>query len=129
MQKLSQATLKEKVSTLENQLASTQTELKSVTETNDQLSKSNKRLAAAAAHETHTNKRRVLSSISRQQLWIRKKQIHTDIRESLSFLESEGIHASSVTLVHDETDDVEILDIAHGTYQCLDDCSLKWTCM
>ena len=108
-----QAMLNGKVSTLENQLASTQAKLKSVTESNDLLTKSNKRLAAAAAHETHTKKkRRVLSSVSRQQQWIRKKQIHTDIRESLSFLESEGVHASSITLVHEETNGIEILDIA-----------------
>ena len=58
----------------------------------------------------------MLSSVSRQQQCVRKKQIHTGIRESLSFLESEGVHASSITLVHDETNDVEVLDIAHGTY-------------
>ena len=36
--------------------------------------------------------------------------------ESLSFLESEGVHASSITLVHEETDGIEILDVAQGTY-------------
>ena len=51
-----QATLKEKVSLLENQLAATQSELKSVTESNTQLSKSNIRLAAAAAQKSHTKK-------------------------------------------------------------------------
>lgn len=81
------------------------------------MSKSNKRLAATAAHETHTKKkRRILSSVSHKQQRIRKKQIHTDIRESLSSLESEGVHASSITLVHEETHDIEILDIAHSVY-------------
>ena len=111
-----QTTLKEKVSKLETQIATAQAELKCATESNDNLSKSNKRLAAAIAQGNHTKKRRVLSSVSRQQQWVRKKQIHTDIRESLSFLESEGVHASSITLVHDETNDVEVLDIAQGTY-------------
>lgn len=136
LEEQAQATLKKKVSTLEAQLVSTQAELKCVSESNDQLSKSNKRLAAVAMQGSHTKKkRRVLSSVSRQQQWVRKKQIYTDIRESLSFLESEGLHASSITLVHDETKDIEILDIAHGTYSkgsdnCAshpgqDDCSLE----
>ena len=30
--------------------------------------------------------------------------------------EGEGVHASSVTLIHDETDDVEVLDLVSGTY-------------
>ena len=42
-----------------------------------------------------------------------KKQVHTDICELLSILESEGVLALFITLVHD---DVEVLDIAHGTY-------------
>ena len=107
-----------------------------MSQSNDQLSKSNKRLAAAATQQAHTKKkRRVLSSVSCQQQWTRKKQIHTDIRESFSFLESEGVHASSITLVHDKTNDIEVLDIAHSTYSkgshndttahSLDDCSLE----
>ena len=50
-------------------------------------------------------------------------------------MESEGVHVSSVTLVHDETSEVEILDIMHGiyskssdncaSYSGLDDCSLE----
>ena len=126
-----EAMLKQEVSNMENQLTSTQAELKCVKESNEQLSKSNKRLAA----DTHVRKKRkVLPSVSRQQQWMRKKQIHTDITQSLTFLEGEGVHASSVTLVHDQTNDVEVLDIAHGTFSkgvdtirtgMLDDCSLE----
>lgn len=62
---ITQATLNQKVSTLETRLASTQAELKCVSESNDQLSKSNKRLAAAVTKGTPDTrkKRRVLSSV------------------------------------------------------------------
>lgn len=124
-----QAALILKVSVLQDQLNQTQSKLKDFSETNNRLSKCNKQLVTTTIHSTHTNKKRkALSSVSRQQQWVRKKPIHSDIKESLTFLEGEGVHVSSITLVHNETNDVEILDVAKGTYSKGDDNSGQEDC-
>ena len=61
-------------------------------------------------------KRQDISSLSRQQQWSRKKQLHTGLNQALLFLEQDGVSASSVTLVHNETNETEILDLETGTY-------------
>ena len=45
-----------------------------------------------------------------------KKQLHTGLNQALLFLEQDGVSASSVTLVHNETNETEILDLETGTY-------------
>ena len=64
-----------------------------------------------------------------------EKSRYTLIFMNHSFLESEGVHVSSITLVHNEMNDIEVLDISHGTYSknscndttdhSVDDCSLE----
>ena len=61
-------------------------------------------------------KRQDISSLSRQQQWSRKKQLHTGLNQALLFLEQDGVSASSVTLVHNETNETEILDLETGMY-------------
>ena len=61
-------------------------------------------------------KRSDISSLSRQQQWSRKKQLHTDLNQALLFLDQEGVSASSIILKYDETNESESLDLETGTY-------------
>lgn len=54
--------------------------------------------------------------MSHQQQWSRKKQIHTDVSQALLLLEDEGVCALHVTLVYEQTDTTEILNLHSGMY-------------
>ena len=62
-------------------------------------------MSSALANESGTPKRKRLdiSSVSRQQRWSRKQQLHTNITQAMSSLEEEGVHPSCITLVYNGT--------------------------
>ena len=60
-------------------------------------------------------KRQDISELSRQQKWTRKKQLHTDVTQALSFLKSQdSVCPSCITLVHSKTSEMEVLDLESG---------------
>ena len=52
-----------------------------------------------------------ITTASRQQQWFHRKQIQSDIQQSLLFLEDEGALATSVTLVHTESRHTEVINL------------------
>ena len=66
---------------------------------------------------------RGISTLSRQQQWSRKKQVCDNVNQALLFLEDEGVLATSVTLVHTETSQKEVLDLHQSTYSNTDESS------
>ena len=95
------------------ELKSTKNELKQVEKANEQLKKSNKRLSSEVVAQGNPKKRRRsdLTTVSRQQQWFRRKQIQSDIQQSLLFLEDEGACATSITLVHSESKHTEVINL------------------
>ena len=75
-------------------------------------------MSSALANESGTPKRKRLdiSSVSRQQRWSRKQQLHTNITQAVSFLEEEGVHPSCITLVYNGTGETESLNLESGEY-------------
>lgn len=73
-------------------------------------------LAVISHDKPQRRKRQDISSVSRQQQWSRKKQLHSDVSQALLFLEDEGVSASSITLVHTETNEKEVLHVNEGTF-------------
>ena len=109
--------IEDKQKEVEAELLATRNQLKEIQEENDRLLQSNKRLSSTVAQDnTPRKKRRELSTVSRQQQWSRKKQIHTDVSQALLFLEDEGVKASHVALIHAHTNKTETLDLNSGTY-------------
>lgn len=53
----------------------------------------------------------------------RERKIHTDVTQALHFLKDEGVSASHVTMVHEQTNQTEILNIQSGTYSAIQDCN------
>ena len=100
-----------------SELTSTKDELKRVEKVNEQLTKSNKRLSSEVVAQGNPKKRRRsdITSVSRQQQWFRRKQIQSDIQQSLLFLKDEGACATSVTLVHTESRHTEIINLQPNT--------------
>ena len=80
---------------------------------NEQLTKSNKRLSSDVATQGNPKKRKRndITTVSRQQQWLLRKQIQSDIQQSLFFLEDEGACATSVTLVHTESKHTEVVNL------------------
>lgn len=103
---------------VQNELAATKDELRTVRKLNDQLTKCNKRLSYAVISQDKLQRRkcRGISTLSRQQQWSRKKQACANVNQALLFLEDEGVHATSVTLVYTETSQKEVLDLHQSTY-------------
>ena len=110
---------------VQNELAATKDELRTVRKLNDQLTKCNKRLSYAVISQDklQRRKRRDISTLSRQQQWSQKKQVCANVNQALLFLEDEGVHATSVTLVHTETSQKEVLDLHQSTYSKPDESS------
>ena len=104
---------------LQIQLEGTKQKLKEIQNTQNQLIKSNKRMASELANSGSKQKKRRqdISQLSRQHKWTRKKQLHTDVSQALSFLENEGVQPSTITLVHNSTSETEILDLESGAYK------------
>ena len=100
-----------------SELTSTKDELKRVEKVNEQLTKSNKRLSSEVVAQGNPKKRRRsdITTVSRQQQWFRRKQIQSDIQQSLLFLKDEGACATSVTLVHTESRHTEIINLQPNT--------------
>ena len=75
-------------------------------------------MSCALASESGELKRKQLdiSSVSRQQRWSRKRQLHTNITQAVSFLEEEGVHPSCINLVYNETGETESLNLESGEY-------------
>ena len=67
--------------------------------------------------------RKDISEVTRQQKWTRKKQLHTDVTQALSFLDDEGVRLSYITLVHNATSETETLDLESGVYRSLENTS------
>lgn len=120
VQKSSETLTKEmaKRQELQNELTATKGRLNQVLKENQQLTRANKRLSSTIVSQNQPprRKRSDITALSRQQQWSRKKQLHTDINQALLFLEDEGVQASSVSLLHTETHQSEVLDLEHGTY-------------
>ena len=108
---------------LQKKLSATENKLKEVKRLNQCLTKSNKKLSfAAISHDKpQRRKRQDISSVSRQQQWSRKKQLHSDVSQALLFQEDEGVSASSVVLVHAETNAKEVLHVQEGKFSKQDD--------
>lgn len=102
---------KSKKQRLENELVRVKEELKTTHLLAKRLSNTNKTLSSSLRSSTVKRKRKPLASLSRQQRITRKKQVLTDIDQSLLFLEGEGIHATSVEFVNHDTEEREILDL------------------
>ena len=105
---------------LQAQLEDTRQKLKEIQNSQNQIIKSNKRMSSVLANSGSQSKckRQDISELSRQQKWTRKKQLHTDITQALSFLESQdGVHPSCITLVHSITSEMEVLDLESGEYK------------
>ena len=111
---------------LEKEVLKSNAEIKSLSKqivkaekANNLLTKANKNLSAAIAYQHQPTKRRqrkTISTLSRQQKLIRKKELNTGIKQTLSFLEDEGICATSVTLLHKDSCQKEVLDIKSGKF-------------
>ena len=101
---------------LQAQIESTKQRLKEIQNFQAQIIKSNKR-ALGNAGSKPKRKRQDIPELSHQQQWTRKKQLHTDVKQALSFLDSDGVHPSSITLVHNNTSEMEILDLESGVYK------------
>ena len=65
----------------------------------------------AAQGNPKKRRRSDITTVSRQQQWFRRKQIQSDIQQSLLFLEDEGACATSVTLVHAESKHTEVINL------------------
>ena len=100
------------------QLNTTQTELKKAHEENKALLLSNKRLSFAIAEQGSAakKKRQDITLLTRQQQWVRRKQLHNNVSHALLFLENEGIKATSLTMLHTESSKVETLDLEKGKF-------------
>ena len=96
-----------------SELTSTKCELNRVEKMNEQLTKSNKRLSSEVVAQGNPKKRKRsdITTVSRQQQWLRRKQLQSDIQQSLLFLEDEGASATSVTLVHTESRHTEVINL------------------
>ena len=107
-----------KCNNMEVELQAAKAELKEAKEVQKQITKSNKRLSSTLSTMGNPpkRKRQDISSLSRQQQWSRKKQLHTDLNQALLFLDQEGVSTSSITLKHDETSESEVFDLETGTY-------------
>lgn len=103
---------------LKTQLEGTKQKLKEIQNFQSQIIKSNKRMSSALANSGSKPKRRrqSISKLSRQQKLTRRKQLHTDVVQALSFLDDDGVHPSSVTLVDNNTTETEVLDLESGIY-------------
>ena len=79
-------------------------------------------MSSALAGESCESKRKRqdISVVSRQQRWTRKQQLHTNITQAVSFIEEEGVHPSSITLVYNETGKTELLNLESGEYSKID---------
>ena len=95
-----------------SELTSTKCELNRVEKMNEQLTKSNKRLSSEVVAQGNPKKRKRsdITTVSRQQQWLRRK-LQSDIQQSLLFLEDEGASATSVTLVHTESRHTEVINL------------------
>ena len=94
--------------------------MKEIQNSQNQIIKSNKRVSSVLANSGSQSKRKRqdISELSRQQKWTRKKQLHTDITQALSFLESQnGVHPSCITLVYSKTSEMKVLDLESGEYK------------
>ena len=102
----------------QTELEATKKKLKEIQNCQAKLIKSNKRMSCALASESGESKRKRLdiSSVSRQQRWSRKQQLHTNITQAVSFLEEEGVHPSCINLVYNETGETESLNLESGEY-------------
>ena len=111
--------LMQESSELQTQLEGTKQKLKEVQNIQSQLIKSNKRMSSSLANSGSEpkRKRQDIIDLSRQQQWTKKKQLHTNVTQALSFLENDGVCASSITLVHNKTSETEILNLESGVYK------------
>ena len=102
---------------LKTQLEGAKQKLKEIQNSHNQIIRSNKRMSSALANLGSKPKRRrqSISKLSRQQKLTRKKQLHNDLVQALSFLDDDGVHPSSITLVHDTTE-TEVLNLDSGMY-------------
>ena len=102
---------------LEEELTETKKQLKSTQLLTKRLTVSNKQLSRSLRSNSQQYKKKPLSSLqSRQQRATRRKQVLTDIRQSLLFLEDEGLRPVSVELVHSSTECREIVDLTDRTF-------------
>ena len=88
------------------ELEETKKKLREIQNVQARLIKSNKRMSSALASESGELKRKRLdiSSVSRQQRWSRKQQLHTNITQAV---EDEGVRPSCITLVYNGTGETE----------------------
>ena len=77
---------------MEVELQAGKAELKEAKEVQKQITKSNKRLSSTLSTMGNPpkRKRQDISSLSRQQQWSRKKQLHTDFNQALLFRSRKG---------------------------------------
>ena len=77
-----------------------------------------KRLSSTVAEQGSAakKKRQDITLLTRQQQWVRRKQLHNNLNHALLFLESEGIKATSLTMLHTESNKVETLDLEKGKF-------------
>ena len=101
---------------MKTQLEGAKQKLKEIQNSHNQIIRSNKRISSALANSGSKPKRRrqSISKLSRQQKLTRKK-LHNDVVQALSFLDDNGVHPSSITLVHD-TAETEVLNLDSGMY-------------
>jgi len=105
---------------LQRMLSTTTNDLRELEESNRQLQRTNKRLSSVTDEESVQKvkrKRNDFAVLSRQQQWLRKKQLCADIGQALNFMENDGIKAAKVTFIHSETNQKESLDLATGKYK------------
>ena len=77
----------------------------------------NKQSSLNAVDQSKAKRKRPdFSILSRQQQWSRKKESFKDVNKALSFIEKDGIKASAMKFVHEETNLTEILDVKTGKY-------------
>ena len=61
-------------------------------------------------------KRQDITLLTRQQQWVRRKQLHNNVSHALLFLENEGIKATSLTMLHTESSKVKTLNLEKGKF-------------
>ena len=110
---------------MRNKLVCIEKELKKAKVLNERLKKSNKKLSSSIVcqNKQQRRKRQQISSLSRQQQWARKKQLCSDVTQALSFLDDEGVSVSSVTLIRNETNQNEVVNIKDGALAKKGECS------
>ena len=91
-----------------------------VSKDNKVLLSSHKRLFSVISGSANKRQCQDVSLLSRQQQWVRKRQIHDDVNHALECLDTEGVKVKSLVIHQTTSNKADMLDLEKGTFTKLD---------